>query len=88
MNKTQIRKMFKAHFNGQSNFITPDVITYGKINGYVYELSRGRGIWGDWIYGVTVLKTVDDTNITEKTEPGLSRMFHSLDEATEYCANL
>ena len=56
------------------NFMTPDLIRYQDCdNGYLIELSIGRGFDNDKIWGVTVLNS--DGTRTHDTD--LSQMFHS-----------
>jgi len=38
------------------NFITPDLVDYDVIDGYVVELSKGTGIKNEPIYGVSLLE--------------------------------
>ena len=63
MEQSNIRAVFNKTFKGQPNFMTPNVISYGQRNGFLYELSRGRGISGGTMYAVTVL-----TRHGERTE--------------------
>ena len=66
-------------FKGR-NFITPNVIEYGRAGVFVYELSTGRFMSAN-LYGVTVL-----TLNGEKTER--SRCLHSMTDAREYILTL
>jgi hypothetical protein len=73
-------------FEGQ-NFMTPEVLGHfkGTLSGrtaYV-ELSTGRGIDDEPIWGVTVR----DANGLRFEDPEPSRMFHSLRAATDYITN-
>lgn len=45
---------FRSHVKGK-NVMTPTVMSYGKAGEYIYELSKGRGIFSDIIYGITVV---------------------------------
>ena len=55
-----IASIFSNIYNGRHNFITPEIVSYGSYNHnkFLYELSRGDGIFGrsKKIYGVTVLE--------------------------------
>ena len=55
-----IASIFSNIYNGRHNFITPEIVSYGSYNHnkFIYELSRGDGIFGrsKKIYGVTVLE--------------------------------
>lgn len=88
MNSATIKKIFNREFSGHTNLMTPIVLTYGKKNGHVYEISKGVGIFTDWIYGVTVLKLKENKNIVDKRADDKSSMFYSVKEAKEYCDNL
>lgn len=58
MNDTTLaRQTFRDAFNGQTNFMTPEVLRYGKKGDLFYELSAGTGMHGERIYGVTVITT-------------------------------
>ena len=45
---------YREYFKGK-NFMTPNVIRYGETDNFYYELSKGQGISGGDIYGVTVI---------------------------------
>jgi hypothetical protein len=86
------REVFRRRYKGQKNFITPNVIEYGKIgNKYSYELSWGEGIFNreDKIYGVSVLtnegKKVDEL---KQTNNNLSRSFNNRKKAEKYIDKL
>lgn len=52
------RAIFKRTYGNVGNFMTPNLIEYGLIAPYMaYELSKGEGIGGGTIYGVTVLRS-------------------------------
>jgi len=55
MTQEEIARIFHATFNGQKNMMTPNLITYGSVPGYVYEISSGEGFRRETIYGVTIL---------------------------------
>lgn len=65
-------------FKGK-NFMTPDIITYGKKGKFYYELSEGRGFNHEPIFGVTIR----DEN-GERFDPDRSKLCHSLTEAKNY----
>jgi hypothetical protein len=80
-------EIFNSVYNGQGNFITPDVERFGEVSDdLVYELSSGRGIFNSArIFGVTVLRLVDG----EWTkQPDLSNGGFSLAAAEEYIEEL
>jgi len=78
MTNTEIKDTFNRAYNGETNFMTPNVIKYGKRGKYIYELSDGDAFMRSGrIYGVTVLTTDG-----EKTDMGSS--FQSKQEAEDY----
>ena len=52
-----LKKEFLRHFNWQMNFVTPEPLRYyqNKDKNCMVELSRGRGIYTPYLYGVTVI---------------------------------
>lgn len=98
------RRMFKEKFHGDKNFMTPNVIKYGKINPLMgYEISWGYGMelsgklqmnYGynahNKIYGLTIL-IGDKRKVYKPYELGLknvSQMFYSYSEVLEYIEKL
>ena len=73
-------------FNG-SNFMTPEIIGYYKrqLRGRVayVEISHGRGIFSDDIYGVT-FRWADGTELWRDNGDDPSQCFQSHTEAMEY----
>lgn len=78
MTQSQIRDLFRTVYGNSRNFMTPDVLGYGKRGRLVYELSTGH-FMDDTIYGVTVLETDG-----EKRHDLSAGSFKSLDEAKAY----
>lgn len=78
MDPYTIREQFRAAFNGNTNFMTPTVIRYGKQGDFLYELSRGAGLFGKPLFGVTVL----DLDGTHRHD--LSESFSTIEEAESY----
>ncbi len=68
---------FKLAFNGEPNFMTPEIIEIGSTPHHHYEISRGDGLFGGDLFGVTIL-----TLNGERTD--LSKSFDNLDEARRY----
>jgi hypothetical protein len=64
-----IVQVFKTKFKGQPNFMTPNIVRYGKKGEYLYELSKGEGIGGGTIYGVTFL-TLEGERPEERVSKG------------------
>lgn len=71
-------KYFKHVVKG-ANFMTPKLNGYFLSGDYECELTHGRGIDGELIYGVTVVNAE-----TMKHEHGLSKMFHRRKDALNY----
>lgn len=65
------------------NVMTPDVIRYVHTPHLVIELSTGRGLDGDDLYGVTVVN-----KDTKQRELELDDVFHSREFAEAYIAGL
>lgn len=63
------------------NFMTPDILDYGRTKSYFWELSTGRGMTNQPIFGVTVI-----THTGEQTN--LSNCFHSLESAKSHIESL
>lgn len=80
----EISSIFWKHYNGHRNFMTPNIIEYGRNGNLVWELSHGEGYRQTPIYGVSVLK--HENNRTEKTD--LSQMFDSSTKAYQYIKKL
>ena len=49
---------FSRYFKGQRNFMTPQIVRLEKIGTYIIEVSRGKGIGNNTIYGITILERV------------------------------
>ena len=80
----EARKAFIEFFNGQTNFITSEILNYYKRGKYYIELSKGPGIFNDEIYGVTVLE--NDRGIIKRTD--LSKAFTSKAAAMRFIKSL
>lgn len=63
------------------NLMTPDVIGYYETDNMVIELSSGRGITGETMYGVTVIKD-------GKHSKDLCCAFYSKEKAIDYIEKL
>lgn len=87
--KLTAKNIIKAEYGGSTNFMTPDVIEYRKINKYMaYELSKGVGfITGDKLIGVTIASYNPETQTT-KREFDLSDSFNSIAQARDYIDEL
>lgn len=79
--------LFNQVYRGATNFMTPDVMERGKSGSYYYELSKGTGIGGGTIYGVTVL-SYDEANGQAEREHDLSKGGIDLKEARKYIKEL
>ena len=56
MNQTEIARVFRRVYNGDRNFMTPDILRFGIRGHFIYELSSGAGIDGGTLYGLPVLE--------------------------------
>lgn len=80
MKNQEIGKKFRKVVKGK-NFITPYVIDYYEIKNGVCELSKGRGFFSDYLYGVTVVQ-----NGIKNDE--ISTCFQEEEEAKNYINSL
>ena len=82
--------IFDRYFNGEKNFMTPNVIGYSSIkmdNEYlVVEFSEGRGIFDTYLFGVSCLVFNPQTRETQKIN--LSKAFKSANECKEYVKSI
>ena len=84
MNKA--KEKFRQVFGDGINFVTPDVIRYGKAGRFYYELSEGYDtfeIFGDQkgrVYGVTIIEETDHLERRDK----ISFMFRDREKVDEY----
>jgi hypothetical protein len=76
--ESELISKFSAKFG--RNIMTPDIIGYQVSGNRVIELSEGRGMEGEKIFGVTIR----DYKNGEWKEPNLSQMFHSMGKAQDY----
>ena len=73
----------------QPNFMTPYPLAFGWIDeDTVYEISKGSGIYGEGIYGVTVVVRVGGEWKREPYETTRSRCFESRRAAGNYVVSL
>jgi hypothetical protein len=78
----RIGALFDRVYQGQKNFITREIVRYGRQGRLLYELSEGTGFEpGTKIYGVTVLEE-DGTKRND-----LAQAFSLLSKAEAYIAN-
>ena len=77
--------IFHDVYNGQRNFMTPSVIMYGEEGSLLWELSTGRGMRDQPIFGVTVLE-LHGGDVEKRGD--LSGCFQSKREALRYIAGL
>ena len=82
MQASEIRAVFARVYNGAPNIMTPTILDYGKRGDHLFEISTGRGMRGDPIYGVTVLTVTGDRC------PGLSDCFSTHAKALAHAKTL
>jgi hypothetical protein len=79
MNNSEIAGVFSRTYKGARNFITPNVVEYGKAGKLLYELSKGKRIFGEGtLYGVTFL-----TQSGDKCKD-TNDCFYTIEEAREH----
>jgi len=81
MNSLIASSIFNKAVKG-ANFMTPTVLTIAFVTkNIVYELSTGRGIGNDKIWGLTFVEYIPGE--TSKRRFDLSKCCHSMDEVEE-----
>ena len=72
------------------NLMTPEILEYGyaRDRALIWELSTGRGIFSERIWGVTVVGRDAAGQPNRNAGKDLSKCCHSLREAREYIASL
>ena len=86
MTQDEIAKVFFDTFSGYKNIITPEIIKYGIVGErgtILYEISKGKGMYGEKVFGVTVI-TIGGEKRGELSRGG----FLKLSQAEAYVANL
>jgi len=72
MNKDQLVKLWKEKMN--KNFMTPDIIKFITWDNQIIEISQGKGIYGERIFGMTYGKF--DPHLQKfEIDHKISRMF-------------
>jgi hypothetical protein len=75
-------------YKGNKNIMTPNVISIGKLDYHTaYELSTGRGMDNQEIFGVTIVK-YDSKTGEYKPQYEQSRLFQNRKEAEEYISKM
>jgi len=82
----EVKKIFEETFKGK-NIMTPDILDYKKVGGYLVELSTGRGFGSGAIFGVTVLEESEEEEGKYKRS-SLSQCLHDREEAIDYILSL
>ena len=81
------KDIIRKEYGKSKNFVTPDVLKYGKIKkNKAYELSGGRGIFSDNLYGVSVV-SVNSKGKTKRSDRQ-SKVFRSKSKALTYINRL
>ena len=86
-------RVFIFYYGGCPNFITPHILEYDyKQNGNEFlfiELSEGKGIYHERLYGVTVLKgRLEEDKLYLERELDKTKCFKSISEAKSYIRSL
>ena len=81
------RQILRQELGDSKNFMTPGIMRVGKMSRNIaYELSTGRGMDNEPIYGVTLVMLDESTGRTERLFDD-SQMFESIMEAVCYIAD-
>ena len=86
MDYNTITRLFSLAYKGQPNFMTPNILSYGSEGSLAWELSTGRGISDEQIWGITVLENDGTGHPIKRTD--LGECFHSRAAAMRYIATL
>jgi hypothetical protein len=96
--KINANETFEKAFNGEPNFVTPDVVErstlmtvkkQGKPATIVYEISKGSIFTVKPVYGVTLLLvTHEDRRIIKMTDAEVNKAVESLQDARNYLAQI
>ena len=87
MTKTA-REILRMEYGTSPNFMTPTVLKVGMINPNVaYELSTGRGLFDQDLFGVSVVTYFPSTDTTDRHAIE-SKSFQSIDAAEGYISGL
>jgi len=61
--------IIRAEYQGSTSFMTPRVLLYGKLSRRMaYELSRGSGLIGEPIYGLSIVRLMPNDETTRCSE--------------------
>jgi len=82
MTKTRAKEIFQS-VTPSKNVMTPHIMGFLRRGDYVIELSRGKGIFTPFMYGVTVVNL-----LTKKQGYDLSACFDTEQEARDYINTL
>lgn len=74
---------FRQVYKGSKNFMTPEILEYGKTGPFLYEISKGEGFSHKTIYGLTILEDCPTKQIKTVRRPDLSSCYHSLSEVRD-----
>ena len=76
-NELTARDILKMEYGSSPNFMTPTVLRRGKIRSHIaYEISKGSGISGGTIYGLSLVEYDCNTDKTKRLTDK-SGCFHS-----------
>ena len=83
MKNLTVQEAFNRVFNGNKNFMTPDLERFETTDKYYIEVSSGSAMFGDGrMYGVTVITK----NLVKCDD--LSKSCHSLEEVQKHIDTL
>ena len=77
------REIIKKAYGTSKNFITPNIIKYGKISKTIaFELSSGSSMSGGTMYGVSIAKIIKGGKA--ERQYNLSKSFYTIYKAERY----
>lgn len=89
-NNTRAAAAFKALYKGEPNFMTPTIEGYEQIGPVSVEISSGRGLSNNTIYGVTHIEAVErrETELVFCKHTDLNFCTDDLQEVINYIEDL
>lgn len=82
----EAHRIFRVQYPRGMNLMTPKFISLDMVGSLVYEVSGGRGIYDEPIYGVTVVEQLPDGTVIRRYD--LSGLFYSPTEVRKHISNV
>lgn len=80
--------IIKNEYGNSTNMMTPEILGFGLLPFGAYELACGKGIYGEKIYGVSVVRVISSDPLETERERELSQLFHSRISADNHIEEL